>query len=173
MNPSPQAGIHSHGDYLIHDHPYASDESGAHATLGRYLGYAQTDISATSIKLWDQWVPGVDKKNGDTCPTLNKPGVLQWKVGTAGQPWPTEARTGNPGDWHIENGKIVAIYFLPKGAALEEPPGAEQALASVQDLGGQPAVSTTTPSSTPTSSDTGAASSSSSTPAASTSTSTP
>ena len=24
MNPSPQAGIHSHADYLIHDHPFAT-----------------------------------------------------------------------------------------------------------------------------------------------------
>ena len=42
--------------------------SGKNATLGRYLGYAQTQLTATSIKLWPQWVPGVDKKNGDKCP---------------------------------------------------------------------------------------------------------
>src|SRR5947207_2413702 len=56
QNATPRAGIHSHADFLIHDHPFSSDESGKKATLGRYLGYAQTELSSTNIKLWDHWV---------------------------------------------------------------------------------------------------------------------
>jgi hypothetical protein len=144
MNPSPQAGIHSHADYLIHDHPYASDEAGKKATLGRYLGYAQSSVSADSIRLWPIWVPSgkVDLTNGDKCKDSGKPGTLQWKVGTVGQPWPTKAETGNPADHHIANGEIIALYFVPKGTALEQPPGSDEALASIEDLGGQSAVPT-------------------------------
>lgn len=131
------AGIHSHGDGLVHDHPFASDESGENATLGRYLGYAQSEVSTDSIKLWSNWVPGVDKTNGDKCPN-GKPGTLQWKVGRYKEPWPTKAQTGNPADHHLEDGDIIALYFVPKGDKLEQPPGSEEALANVNDPGSKP-----------------------------------
>lgn len=146
MNKTPQAGIHSHADYLIHDHPFASDESGKKATLGRYLGYAQTELSATSLKLWSQWVPNANKKNGDICPTNKKKAELQWIVGRLGKPWPKQSRSGNPADWHIANGDIIAIYFLPKGDKLEQPPGSDAALKNISDLNGKSAIPT--PSST-------------------------
>ena len=159
MTPNPQAGIHSHADFLIHDHPYASDESGAKATLGRYLGYAQSKVTATSIKLWPNWVSNVDYSNGDKCKDSGKPGQLYWKVGKLGEPWPTKPETGNPADHHIGNGEIIALYFVPKGTNLEQPPGSDDALKSIQDLNGAPAVSTTT---TPTSAPAGSTGSSSS-----------
>jgi hypothetical protein len=138
-----QAGIHSHGDYLIHDHPFASDESGDSATLGRYLDYAQTEVTATSIRLWDQWAPGVDYSNGDKCPPAadggtkadaGKPGKVFWKVGRFGEPWPEKARTGDPAKYHIENGDIIALYFVPEGTDLEQPPGSDEALRNISDL---------------------------------------
>ena len=147
MTPNPQAGIHSHADYLIHDHPYASDEAGAKATLGRYLDYAQSTVSANSIKLWPNWAPNVDYSNGDKCKDSGKPGQLYWKVGKLGQPWPTKAETGNPADHHIGNGEIIALYFVPKGTPLEQPPGSDEALHNIEDLNGQsavPSASTTT-----------------------------
>ena len=157
QNATPRAGIHSHADYLIHDHPFGSDESGSKATLGRYLGYAQTQLSANSIKLWSQWVPNADDTNGKQCPKAKKPGVLQYKVGTFGKPWPKTARSGNPADYRMVNGDIIAVYFLPKGDALEQPPGSDAALANINDLNGKSAIPTSatsapaasTPSSTP------------------------
>jgi hypothetical protein len=163
------AGIHSHADFLIHDHPFGSDEAGKKATLGRYLGYAQTDLSETAIKLWPQWVPNVNFKNGQKCPGQKQPSIVQYKVGRLGKPWPKDAATGNPADHHIENGEIIAVYFLPKGAALAQPPGSQAALASITDLNGQPALSTTSSSSAPVP---GNASSTSSTAPASASSST-
>jgi hypothetical protein len=147
QNPSPQAGIHSHGDFLIHDHPFASDEAGARATLGRYLGYAQSEITEDSIRLWTNWAPGIEKTNGDTCDDSGKRGVVQWKVGRLGEPWPEKARTGNPSDYKMRNGDIIAIYFLPEGSPLEQPPGSDAALSQISDLDGQgalPGVTTTT-----------------------------
>ena len=63
---------------------------------------------------------------------------LREGVGQYGEPWPTKARTGNPADYEPKNGDIVAIYFLPAGSPLPEPPDAQAALASIQDLGGAP-----------------------------------
>ena len=173
MTPNPQAGIHSHADFLIHDHPYASDESGNKATLGRYLTYAQSHVTADSIKLWSNWVPNADYTNGDKCKSSGKPGELQWKVGKLGEPWPSKAETGNPADHHIGNGEIIALYFVPKGTKLEKPPGSDEALKSISDLtpsqqlpAAAGATSSTTAGSTPTPSASDASGTTSSTTAA-------
>ncbi len=143
------AGIHSHGDGLIHDHPFSSDESGDRATLGRYLGYAQSDVTDTRMQLWSSWAAGVDERNGDKCPDSDKSGVVQWKVGTYGKPWPAKARTGNPSDLKLENGQIIALYFLPEGDALEKPPGADDALKSISDLNPDQQLSASTSTTAP------------------------
>ena len=176
MSPNPQAGIHSHADYLIHDHPYASDEAGKKATLGRYLMYAQSSVSSNSIRLWSNWVPNVDFTNGDKCKATGKPGVLQWKVAKLGDPWPTTPETGNPSDHRIGNGEIIALYFVPKGTKLEQPPGSDEALKSISDLGGQAAITTTTssvPTSAPSTGTDASSSTSSTSSAGSTSSSSP
>ena len=149
QNATPRAGIHSHADYLIHDHPFSSDESGKKATLGRYLGYAQTELTSTSIKVWSQWVPNADYTNGKKCPKAKQPGVLQWIVGRYKQPWPTKSRSGNPADYRMADGDILAVYFVPKGDKLEQPPGSEAALTNVSDSGAKvPAAPSTGSSST-------------------------
>jgi hypothetical protein len=170
MTPSPQAGIHSHADYLIHDHPFANDEAGKNATLGRYLEYAQSSVSETSIRLWDQWVPGVDKSNGDKCPGSDKPGKLYWKVAKTGDPWPDKPKAGNPADWQIQDQHIVALYFVPEGSKLEQPPGSTEALANISDVNPADTTTTTLPGA---SSTTAATDTSSTTAAPSTSTSKP
>jgi hypothetical protein len=127
-----RAGVHSHGDGLIHIHPYSSSESGPRATVGTFMRYGGWDLSETSVTGWD----GVARRNGDSCP--QGPGVVQWKVGRFGKPWPAKARTGNPASYRPRNGDIVAVYFLPEGAKLEKPPDAESALGAISDIGGQP-----------------------------------
>jgi hypothetical protein len=159
-------GIHSHGDGLMHIHPFTNAASGTKATVGRFLednegaGWSAT---ASSLKLWDN----ATHTNGDRCGTGAdaKPAEVQWKVGKHNEPWPTKARTGNPADYRPQNGDIVAIYFLPKGAPLDQPPSANTALDNIQDLGGQPATSqTTVAGSTQTTVATNPATTSSSTP---------
>lgn len=140
-----RAGIHSHGDGLMHIHPFSSDEAGAKATVGRFLGYGGWSVSGTSMKLWD----GPEHTNGQKCGAgaSTKPAEVQWIVGHQGKPWPTQARTDNPADFKPANGDIVVVYFLPKGDKLEKPPGADAALANISDVSGSTASST--PSSTP------------------------
>ena len=140
QNATPKAGIHSHADFLIHDHPFASDEAGKKATLGKYLSYAQSELSDTSIKLWSQWAPNVSYRNGQKCPGAKVGSAVQWKVGALGKPWPTKPHTGNPADYRMRNGDIIAIYFAPKGDQLEQPPGSDDALKSISDLNGQSAL---------------------------------
>ena len=130
------AGLHSHGDGLMHVHPHGSDETGDRATVGRYIDYGGWALSSDSFTLWD----GTEHETGQECGTGGdaEPAEVQWTVGKFGQPWTGKPRTGDPADYKPKNGDIVAIYLLPKGAELEEPPDAEQSLTSISDMGGAP-----------------------------------
>jgi hypothetical protein len=126
------AGIHSHGDGLLHLHPFASDEAND-PSVGRFMDYGGWKLAANSFDAWGD----VAHRNGQPCPTGGD-GEVQWVVGHYGEPWPTRARSGDPADYEPKNGDIVAIYFLPAGSPLPEPPDAHAALANIQDLGGAP-----------------------------------
>lgn len=131
-----QAGLHSHGDGLVHLHPFSSDESGSQASLGRFVDYGGWELSGTSFTLWD----GQTHENGQECGegADAKPAKVQWAVGHYGKEWTGKPRTGNPADYRPKNGDIIGIYLLPEGEELPEPPNAERSLTSISDLGGAP-----------------------------------
>ena len=99
------AGLHSHGDGLIHMEPSTSDEMGRFATVGQYFKFAGFKISATSIS----FAGTVNEKNGDKC--NGKPGVLRWEVNG-------REMHGNPGSYKIFNGDVIAIVFTTADAKL-------------------------------------------------------
>jgi hypothetical protein len=134
--PSLRAGLHSHGDGLMHIHPFSSDEAGTKATVGRFITYGGWNLADSSFKLWDSQ----DHKNGQKCGTgaNAKPAEVQWTVGSFGKPWTGTPRSGNPADYHPKNGDIVSVYLLPKSTKLPKPPGADKALANIEDLNGAP-----------------------------------
>ncbi len=126
-----QAGLHSHGDGLMHLHPFSSDEAGTNATVGRFVDYGGWSLSASSMTLWD----GSEHDNGQSCEEgADEPAEVQWTVGHYGKPWTGKPRAGNPADYKPKNADIVAVYFLPKGEELTEPPDARAALANISDL---------------------------------------
>jgi len=133
-SPTARAGIHSHGDGLMHAHPYSSSEAGRNATTGRFLEEGGWKLSETSMTMWD----GTTHENGDTCTIGGKKqkAVVQWATGFPGKPWSGEARSGNPGTYKFDDNEIIAVYFLPKGAKLPKPPGAEDSLANITDVDG-------------------------------------
>jgi len=125
-SPSVVTGIHSHGDGNIHIHPFNRSESGNNATVGRFMSNGGWSISESSLDLWG----GTAFENGDTCTTGEFEGEsaeVQWAVNG-------ERQEGNPSDYKPSNGDIVAIYFLPEGAELPEPPGAVDAVSNPIDL---------------------------------------
>lgn len=144
-------GIHSHGDGLMHIHPYSSAASGKNATVGRFVkdnDGAGWELDGTSMKLWD----GVQYTNGDKCTSGQFKGQkaqLVWATGHFGDPWKGTLRKGNPADFNPQNADIVAIAFLPKGQKIPEPPDAQSALANIQDLNGAPAAPTSSTAPSP------------------------
>jgi hypothetical protein len=98
------AGLHSHGDGLIHIEPATPLDEGKNATLGRYVTYAGYKLSERAITFFD-----ADEKNGDTCD--GKAGVLRWAVNGKEQ-------HGDPADYKIGNGDVIALVFTTPDAAL-------------------------------------------------------
>jgi hypothetical protein len=125
-------GIHTHGDNLIHTHPFVVSEEGSNATLGKFADYAGWSVSADSIDAWTgpsskpnqkEW------KNGDTCSFgdfKGQKGVIRWAVDG-------KERTGNPSDYRMKDGETLGIYFLPKDADLPFPPDACTEFANISD----------------------------------------
>ena len=106
-------GIHSHGDGLIHLHPYSSAGAGKNAKVGLYFKQADDKISATELD-----VGGQKFENGDICENLdNKPGEVRWSVNGVEQ-------AGNPADYVPNDRDVVAIAFLPKDVEIGTPPSA-------------------------------------------------
>lgn len=154
-NSSSQAepGIHSHGDGLMHIHPFIAGEAGKNATVSKFFSNGGWKLSSTSMTLWD----GQTHKNGDECPAGSNYDALRAAAdpssttSTTGPAAPTAAepafltwtvngkvQTGNPAAYRPKDRDIIAIGFLPKGVPLPTPPNAAKALANISDVpGGQ------------------------------------
>ena len=107
-NPSIRAGLHSHGDGLLHLHPFSGEESGRRTTLGRFLKYGGWKVGTKSLKVWG----GAEHKNGDKCPGDSKKGILRWTVNG-------EEQTSNPAEYRPQDQDVVGVYFVPKDVDLK------------------------------------------------------
>ncbi|MEZ5170396.1 MAG: hypothetical protein R3A49_06585 [Acidimicrobiia bacterium] len=113
------AGVHSHGDGLIHTHPNSNAEAGDNATVGLFFRYGGWSVSEDSITAWDDQT----HTNGDSCEELDgREGVLRWSLNG-------EEQDGNVADHVVacglacgdENDQIV-IAFLPEDEEMPAPP---------------------------------------------------
>jgi len=107
-----KAGLHSHGDGLIHIHPFTEDESGENATVGRFMEYGGWEIDQDRLSLWD----GLEVTSGDPCPD-GREATIRWSVNG-------EEQDGNPADYKPDDQDVIAIAFLPEGEAIPGPPQA-------------------------------------------------
>jgi hypothetical protein len=133
-NPNQQAnvGIHTHGDDLIHTHPFVVSEEGNNAKLSKFADYGGWSVSSDSIDAWVGPKSKPDQRewsNGDTCtfgPYKGEKGQITWAVDG-------KARTGDPADYKMVDGETLGIYFLPKGVDQPFPPAACNAFATISD----------------------------------------
>jgi hypothetical protein len=150
-NPNVRTGVHTHGDGVIHIHPFFSSEAGTNATFGRFFDYGGWRVSEDSVDAWTGPSFDPDKtewSNGDQCTMPDgseERGVLRWSVNG-------DERTGNPADYRPKNQDQILIAFLPRDAELPEvasrTPEQDSADPS-QPIGDTPAT-TAPPSSVPT-----------------------
>ncbi|MHB1597392.1 MAG: hypothetical protein ACYCXY_00595 [Acidimicrobiales bacterium] len=161
-------GIRTFGNGLIDVDPgvvttNAAAYEGANATLGKFASsYPGFTLTPTSIHL-----PGKGArtwKNGDACTAAAGPlrGAGTLEVETWSSPRATGTLvTGDPTKVHLDNGEMITVAFLPKGASIPEPAsktallqalGTAAASSSSATKSTLPASSTTPSSSTKTSS---------------------
>jgi len=133
-------GIHTHGDGLIHVHPFGSGASGKNAQLGKFLDQTGIQVTDTSITL----PGGKTYSNGDKCD--GKAGTLALYV------WPPQANdttkpekiTKNIAQTRFtEDGGAYVLAFLPEGAKVKLPPSVKD-LANPSDLNETPQPGDTT-----------------------------
>jgi hypothetical protein len=105
-----RAGLHSHGDGLMHIHPFAEDEAGGAATVGRFFEYGGGVLSEDHIVAWDD----TDVTSGESCPD-GRAATVRWMVNG-------EEQSGNPADYRPDDGDSITVAFLPEGDAIPEPP---------------------------------------------------
>lgn len=139
------AGIHTNGDGLIQIEPLSSADTGARATLGRFatlykgLYITSTQLTYPNRGLWS---------NGVHCG--KQPGYVVVKA------WPDQHAQGqtvqgNPQDLRLENGQLITVAFLPKGASIPKPPSAAKLPAALAQLSQSSSTTSTTTSTTTTS----------------------
>jgi hypothetical protein len=140
-------GMHTHGDGVIHLHPFTPAASGKNSTLGFFANAVTTYLKQGTFKLssTELQYPGDKKlwKNGDLC--QGKAGEVKFTVN--GKPL-----TQDPSTYLMKNGDLIDVGFVPKGTPLPSNPAEKQNLAAINDVA--PPTGTTTPTtsgSTPTS----------------------
>ena len=125
-------GIHTHGDGIIHIHPFSTASSGRNAKLGKFADGAGWKITDTSLE-----IPEGKYKNGDTC-TINgkkekaKVKVAVWETRNAEKP--VIYTSGFKNIRFTANEMLITIGFVPDGVDLPKPKS-EPTLDSLSDLG--------------------------------------
>jgi hypothetical protein len=156
-------GIHTHGDGVLHIHPFSQLGVGANATLGRFLEDAREeggiDVSVSDTKLTifgDTFEEGKTKCEGVEDPQLR---LAYWEDVQDQESLP-EIRTGDFNDLRLTtNGAGITIFFGDPDADIPRPPaagnlaelGAADGPSSLSDPEtGQTTTSTTVPGETTT-----------------------
>ena len=140
-------GIHTHGDGLIHIHPFAPAVSGRSAIMKAWADQVGMSVSKTTIAFPGQ----ATLKNGDTCPPSadgklkGGKGELQvWIWQTPDQKTP-DRYTGDPNKIHFDPDRVIAFAFVVPGTAVPEPPSFAKLAAPNDTEPGKPTAGTTTP----------------------------
>jgi hypothetical protein len=147
-------GIHTHGDGLIHIHPFTRASAGKRATMQKFFNQVGFKVTDTGFKL----PKGITLKDGSTTVQEGvttcggKPGELvmaHWKdAATAASHKPDKIITKNFGDVQFtENLGAYTLAYVPKGSTDIKPP---TSAANIDQLGAADAGTSSTGSSTAT-----------------------
>ncbi|WP_334142452.1 hypothetical protein [Rhabdothermincola sp.] len=132
-------GIHTHGDGLIHIHPFSDSHGGRNATLGKWGDMVGVTFGSSSITMPD----GTKYENGMDCD--GQPANLKVYV------WPADDPNAEPTVYDRDFGKIplradrdaITIAIVPDGAEVPRPPSVSNLDNPVDLPGGGSPTSTT------------------------------
>jgi hypothetical protein len=132
-------GLHTHGDGLMHMHPFGTKYTGKGANLGNWGLSTGLDVTDTSIK-----VASMSKKNGDSCG--KKKGKLHLKVWDSPSDKTGHEITSDFAAYNPQEFTLWTLAFVPDGTDIPRPPAAAiKALQAPSDVTG---ATTTAPAGT-------------------------
>ncbi|MCU1375109.1 MAG: hypothetical protein JWO68_2395 [Actinomycetia bacterium] len=115
-------GVHTHGEGLMHIHPFSTRVSGKGANIGAFLDDTGGKVSDTSID-----VTGLKRKNGDTCGA--KAGHMElWVWDNPADSTATVVRK-DLSKWAPQDQSIWVLAFVPTGTK----PAMPQSALNLQD----------------------------------------
>lgn len=110
-------GIHTHGDGLIHIHPFTTAVTGASANLAAFARQVGLKLEDSSLELSN----GKRYRNGDDCAgTAASVRVLVWE--SKDDPEPKEISGPFGKLTFSRDGMLIAIAFAPKSTIIDTPP---------------------------------------------------
>ncbi len=115
------SGIHSHGDGLMHIHPFATRYTGDGANLAAFADTVGMEIEDDRLKL----ASGEELSNGDDCG--GRPGQVQVKVWESNADQQGRLLEGGFADYAPRDGSMFTIAFVPEGTDIPRPPSAGNA----------------------------------------------
>ena len=120
-------GIHTHGDGVMHIHPFDKTAAGNNATLKVFATTVGMKLSATEIRL-----PGDSKTyTDDKTKCGDKVGHLTWYVNG-------KKEGGNPASYKPADRDKIVIAFAPTGAEFDKTPPSAPELDKLTDVGVTP-----------------------------------
>lgn len=131
-----RAGIHTHGDGVIHIHPYSSSGTGENATMRTFLEDADAELSDDTLRIGDEsWTEG-DQTCGDQEAELV---VAHWENVQTNEGDPEILDSDLDGIHFTEDAAGYTIAFVPEGTTdIPKPPTAGNlAELGAVDAGGQ------------------------------------
>jgi hypothetical protein len=143
-------GIHTHGDGIIHTHPYDSSTGGKNAVLGAFTAAVHVTLNAGELRL----PGGHDYRDGDKCG--DKAGRVRVRIFDNPADKIGHDATVDPRKVPLTDQGVLTIAFAPAGAVLPQPPSVPN-LAKLSDVtttttappATTPPKGVTTPTSTP------------------------
>lgn len=115
-------GIHTHGDGIIHVHPFSQAASGKRAVFDVFSRTMGITVSSDRLEVGDKKF-----SNGDKCG--DKPGEVRVLVNG-------KEIDGDPGDIHFEDRQGIVIAFAPEDATVPEQPPSYAGLNNLSDVPG-------------------------------------
>lgn len=119
-----ETGIHTHGDGVIHIHPFTAAATGENATLGLYLEDAGVELSNDELTIGDEtWSEGDDQCDGEDAELI----VAQWDDVQTNEGKPALVRRDFDDIRLREDGAGFTIAFVPEGTTdIPKPESAAQ-----------------------------------------------
>lgn len=124
-------GIHTHGDGVIHVHPFSQAASGARAVADQFFRAMGITVTRSRIEIGDsKWAEGKDKCGGE-------PGVVRVLVNG-------KELQGDPGTVHFEDNQLIVFAFAAEDTEIPPTPPSSAQLNQLTDVPGSPGATSST-----------------------------